>query len=120
MSNTKQNLKILEVEITENDIAELREQGVPEDELPTIGIQKWQRATRFAKRGEHEIKVSIFLNGEILDFLKNRCDEPLEKQINAELRKLMEAEKAQKDKLRQELLNDRTFIHELSEKLKAA
>ncbi len=120
MSKTETNSKILEVEITEKDIEELRDQGVPENELPKTGIQKWRRSTRFAPRNKHEIKVSIFLNGEILDFLRNRSDESLEIQINNELRKIMESEKTQKEKLRQELLNDKKFINELSEKLKAA
>ena len=109
-----------EVEITEKDIQELREQGVPENELPKIGIQKWRRITRFAPREKHEIKISLFLNGEILDFLQNRSDESLEKQINDELRKIMKNEKTQTEKLRQELLNDQKFINELNEKLKAA
>lgn len=120
MNDTETNSTSFEVEITEKDIEELRENGITDDELPKIGIQKWQRTTRFAPRGEHEIKISIYLNGEIVDFLRNRSDKSLERQINDELRTIMETEKLQKEKLRQELLNDQTFISELSEKLKAA
>lgn len=120
MNDTETNSTSFEVEITEKDIAELRESGVAENELPKIGVQKWQRTTRFAPRNKHEIKISIYLNGEILGFLRNRSDESPEKQINDELFKIMTAEKLQKEKLRQELLNDQKFISELSEKLKAA
>jgi hypothetical protein len=121
MSVSEQNSTVFESEVTEEYVAELREQCVPEDELPKVGtIQRWRRSTHYAPRREHEIKISLYLNGEILDFLQSRSDEPLEKQINAELRKIMENEKRHKENLRQELLNDKEFLSELREKLKVA
>jgi hypothetical protein len=110
-----------EYQVTEQDVEELRAEGVPEEDIPAVGtIRKYVRARHYAPRREHEIKISIYLNGEILDFLRQRSDETLEKQINAELRKVMENETKQKENLRQELLNDESFLRELREKLKAA
>ena len=113
--------KIFEYTVTEDDVEELRAEGVPEEEIPAVGtIRKYVRSTHYAPRREQEIKIEIYLNGEIIDFLRHRSDESLEKQINAELRKVMENETKQKENLRQELLNDENFLRELREKLKAA
>lgn len=121
MNTSEKDLTVFDFEVTQEYVEELREQGVPEDELPKVGtIQHWRRSTHYAPRREHEIKISIYLNGEIIDFLRQRSDESLEKQINAELRKVMENETKQKENLRQELLNDENFLRELREKLKAA
>jgi hypothetical protein len=113
--------KVFEYKITESDVEELRAEGVPEEEIPAVGTtRRYIRARHIAPRREHEIKISIYLNGEILDFLRKRSDESLEKQINAELRKIMENETKKKENLREELLNDENFLRELREKLKAA
>ncbi len=113
--------KIMEYEVTEADVRELREDGVPEEEIPAVGtIRRYIRARHIAPRREHKIKKTFYLDGDIMDFLGERSDESLEIQINAELRKMMESETRQKENLRQELLNDKKFLHELREKLKAA
>ena len=121
MNVSEKNMTAFEREVTEEYVAELRGQGIPEDELPTIGtIQHWRRTTHYAPRREHQIKQTFYLDGDILDFLGERSDESLEIQINAELRKIMESEAKKKENLRQELLNDKKFLHELREKLKVA
>ena len=117
MNTTDKTEKESAFEVTPTDYKEGLAKGWTDDDMLKPGIYKVRRATRFREKPE-EIKVQIEL--EVFDFFRQRSDESLEKQINAELRKIMEAEKTQKEKLRRELLNDRTFIHELSEKLKAA
>ena len=117
MNATDKKEKELSFEVTSNDYDEGLAKGWTDDDMLKPGIYKVRRATRFRESPE-EIKVQI--EPGVFDFFRQRSDESLEKQINAELRKIMEAEKTQREKLRQELLNDRTFIHELSEKLKAA
>ena len=113
--------KIMEYEVTEDDVRELREEGVPEEEIPAVGtIRRYIRSRHYAPRREHKIKQTFYLDGDVLDFLRERSDESLEIQINAELRKIMKSEARQKENLRQELLNDEKFLHELREKLKAA
>lgn len=113
--------KIMEYEVTADDVRELQEEGVPEEEIPAVGtIRRYIRARHIAPRREHQIKQSFYLDGDILDFLQERSDAALETQINSELRKIMESEQKQKDNLRKELLNDKKFLHELREKLKVA
>lgn len=121
MNTSEKDTTVFEFEVTEEYVKELQEQGVPEDELPKVGtIQHWRRATRLAPRHQHKIKTTIYLDGDVLDFLGQRSEEPYETQINAELRNLMEFEKQQKNRLRRELLNDEKFLEEISEKLKTA
>ncbi|MGI8669403.1 MAG: hypothetical protein ACR2J3_06065 [Aridibacter sp.] len=114
--------KIMEVETTENDVEELRENGVSEDEIPKAGTKRrYIRSPHITKRSDQQIKVEIYLNGDVLDFLKNRSDESLEKQINTELRKLMRNEKQnQVVDIQRKILNDNEFLRELKDKLKAA
>lgn len=121
MSNSEKNTTVLEFEVTEEYISELREQGVSEEELPKAGtIQQWRRSARIAPRREHKIEIKIYLDGDVLDFLRQRSEDSYETQVNTELRKIMENEIQQKTRLRQELLNDDNFLREISEKLKAA
>lgn len=121
MNVSEKNMTVFEREVTEDDVRELREEGVPEEEIPTVGaIRRYIRSRHYAPRCEHKIKKTFYLDGDILDFLRERSDESLEIQINAELRKIMESEAKKKENLRQELLNDKKFLHELREKLKAA
>lgn len=114
--------KIMEIETTEVDVQELREQGVPEEEIPEVGTKRrYIRARHIAPRREHKIKVELFLDGDVLDFLRERSDESYEKQINNELRKLMESEKENEIvEIQRKILNDNEFLRELKDKLKAA
>lgn len=121
MSETETNSigKIMEVETTEADGQEMRENGIPESEIPEIGSKRrYIRARHIANRSDQKIKVELFLEADILDFLKNRSDESYEKQINSELRKLMEKENV--FEIKSEILNDKDFLRQLRDKLKAA
>lgn len=112
----------MEIETTEAEIEELRKQNVPENEIPEVGTKRrYIRARHIAPRSEHKIKVEIHLDGDILDFLRSRSDESYEKQINSELRKLMESERENEIiEMKRKILNDNEFLRELKDKLKAA
>lgn len=117
--------KIMEIEVTEADVNELRAQGVPENDIPAVGSKRrYVRARHISKRSEQKIKTDIYLDGDILDFLRERSKESYEAQINAELRKIMEAERLSEQnettELQRKLLNDQKFLRELKEKLRAA
>ena len=114
--------KIMEIETTEADVEELRKNGVPELELPAVGTKRrYKRSRHITKRSDQQIKVEIYLDGDVLDFLKNRSDKSLEKQINLELRKLMENEKQNTVvEIQRKILSDNEFLRELKDKLKAA
>ncbi len=76
------------LEITEEDYRRGLEKGWTDDDMLKPGIYKVRRATRFRNK---EIKIKLQVD--TLDFLQNRSDESIEKQINEELHKIMEEEK---------------------------
>lgn len=95
--------KTMDVEYTEQDVREMREQGISEDELPHIGIHKFQRSRFITKRNEQKIKVSLYLDADVLDFFKEAAEkadaESYETQINKELRQTMERKQQKRMKL---------------------
>ncbi len=117
--------KTIDVEYTEQDIQDMREQGVPEDELPCVGVHKFGRSKFITKRSDQKIKVSIFLDADILDFLKELAAKPnaapFQTQINNELRALMEKKQFTSDEVvTLTMLENPKFLSSLAEKLKNA
>ena len=66
----------MEIEYTERDVQEMREHGIAEDELPHTGIHKFRRSRFTVKRSDQKIKVSMYLDADVLDFFKHRETEP--------------------------------------------
>lgn len=117
--------KTMNVEYTEQDIQEMREQGVPEDELPRIGLHKFRRSRFTAKRNDQKIKISIYLDADILDFFKERAAKsnsaPYQTQINNELRAAMgrrERQPPEEEFVTLTMLENPKFLSSLAEKLK--
>ena len=93
MSKSKKDSSVFEFEVTPEDVEELRRDGIPESELPKVGIiQHSPRSGHFAAGDERDGKIPVYVSTEILDFFSRRSDESLEKQINAALREVMENE----------------------------
>ena len=116
--------KTFEVEYTEADIEELRKEGYSEDELPKLGLHTFRRARHFTPRKEQKIKITMYLDGDILDFFKERAKEPnsspYQTQINNELRAVMEGKSLKDEVVTISMLDNPAFISALAEKLKAA
>ncbi len=116
--------KTMDIEYTEQDVQAMREQGVPEDELPRVGIHKFSRSRFAAKRSDQKIKISINLDADVLDFFKERAAEPnsapYQTQINNELRAVMEGRQAQGEVVTLKMLENSAFLSTLAEKLKNA
>lgn len=115
----------IDVKYTEQDIREMREQGIPEDELPEIGIHKFQRSRFITSRSEQKIKISICLDADIIDFYKEQSEKPnavdYQTQINNELRRAIVREKETSDKIvTLKMLENPKFLSSLAEKLKNA
>lgn len=114
----------MNAEYTEQDVQAMREQGVPEDELPTVGVHKFRRSRFTAKRSEQKIKISINLDADVLDFFKERAAEsnsaPYQTQINNELRAVMEGRQTQGEVVTLKMLENSAFLSNLAEKLKNA
>ncbi len=117
--------KEFEVEYTETDIQEMRENGYSEDDLPSVGKHTFRPARHIVARKEQKIKVTIMLDADVLDFYKEQAAKagnlPYQTQINRQLRKAME--KSQNPKSRvvtMEMLENPAFLAELATKLKKA
>ena len=115
----------MDVEYTEQDIQKMREQGVAEDELPHVGLHKFRRSRFAAKRSDQKIKISIYLDADVLDFFKEQAAQPnsapYQTQINNELRNLMEYKRqTQNEFVTITMLENPEFLADLAEKLKNA
>lgn len=115
----------MNIEYTEEDIREMREQGVSEEELPHVGVHKFRRSGFTVQRNDQKIKISIYLDADILDFFKERAAEPnsapYQTQINNELRSAIEREHSpQGDVVTLKMLENPKFLSSLAEKLKNA
>ena len=82
--------RIIEIEVTAADIAQMRADGVPEDEIPPLGtIERYRPARHILKD-----KVAVLLDVDIVDHFKKNADstdsEFYQKQINQALRQAIE------------------------------
>lgn len=115
--------KSFEVEYTEQDIEEMRQKGVSEEDLPSVGKHTFRRSRFITKRSEQKLKVTIMLDADILDFYKERAAKqgnlPYQTQINRELRRAMEKAKQPKSEVvTLEMLENPAFLSDLAKKLK--
>jgi len=120
---TNTTSQTFEVEYTEADLEEMREQGVSEEDMPRAGVHKFRRARHIVPRNQQKLKVTIMLDADILDFYKERAAEqgnlPYQTQINHELRKAMErAKRPKSEAVTLEMLENPAFLSELADKLK--
>ena len=120
---TNSTSKTFEVEYAEADIQEMREKGVSEEDLPSVGKHIFRRSRFITKRSEQKIKVTILLDADILDFYKEQAAKlgnlPYQTQINRELRKAMERkQKPKSEVVTIEMLENPSFLSELANKLK--
>ena len=115
----------MDVEYTEQDIQEMREQGIPEDELPHVGVHKFRRSKFTVERSEQKINISIYLDADVLDFFKGQAAKPnaapFQTQINNELRNAMKRKQQTPDEfVTLTMLENPKFLSTLAEKLKNA
>lgn len=117
--------KTIDVEYTEQDVQDMREQGIPEDELPRVGVHKFGRSKFITERSDQKIKVSIYPDADILDFFKELAAKPnaapYQTQINNELRAVTEKKQLTSDEvITLTMLENPQFLSSLAEKLKNA
>lgn len=114
--------KELTYTVTEEEYrAELAE-GFTEDEVMKPGIYKVRRSPWAEKlRNAKKIKVSIYLDGEVVDYFRLRAEQsnaaPYQTQINSELRKIMENGSGDAASVEDDILNNQKFLKALKEKL---
>ena len=90
MSTT--NERIIEIEVTAADIRQMRADGIPEDEIPSLGaVERYRPSSHILHN-----KVAILLDTDIVDHFKKKAEsgnlEFYQSQINETLRHAIESE----------------------------
>jgi uncharacterized protein (DUF4415 family) len=116
------------LEITQEKYNEMKARGIDEEEIPSVGKHIFRRRTRKINPREAKIKMTMFIDYDILQHFRSRADKPnaapYQIQINQELRAAMERDLAEEenklDEVAKKLLSNPKFLEAISEKLKAA
>lgn len=116
------------LEMTQEKYDEMKARGISEEAIPTVGKHTFRRRTRKLNPSDAKIKLTMFIDGDILQHFRKRAEKPesdeFQTQINQELRAAMERDLAEEEnKIRdvaESLINNPSFINAISEKLKAA
>ncbi len=119
------------IEYTEEDVAEMRAEGIDEDAIPSVGKHVFRRGgfrERYPSfnRKETKARINIYVDLDVLNYFRSRAENPnaapYQTQINAELRKIMERDQAANGSKTEssfdDLLENEEFLSKLSEKLK--
>ena len=118
--------KELILEVTQEEYDEAMKKGWTDDDIQKPGKHKFRRTTRVAKPSESKVKITMWLDGDILIHFQKRASDaqaaPYQTQINAELRKVMERdlsdEALETEKTIRELTANKDFIRAVAEQLK--
>lgn len=116
------------LEMTPEKRDEMKARGIDEEAIPSVGKHVFRRRTRKINPREAKIKMTMFIDGDILQHFKKRAESPnsapYQTQINQELRAAMERDLAMEeenlDAVVERLANNSNFINAVSERLKAA
>jgi len=118
MSSTNKEMTI---EVTEEEYKKELEQGLTDDETLKPGTYKVRRSPWAQKLKGKKLKVSIYLDADILEYFRQRAElphaAPYQTQINNELRKIMETDAQGNGNLENDILNNEEFLRALKEKL---
>ena len=125
-NNKKAEERILEV--TQEEYDEAIAKGWTEDDILPPGKHIFRRRNRNINPREAKIKMTMFIDGDILQHFKKRAETsnaaPYQTQINQELRAIMERDLANEqeklDEVAEKLVNNPRFLNAISERLKAA
>jgi len=98
------NDRIIEVEVTKKDLKKMKAEGVSEKDLPEIGIKRYRPARHILKDKDN---ITLMIDSEILQHFEKRAAkenaEPYQIQINNELRRIMERDRAEEIKNKEKL-----------------
>ena len=116
------------LEVTQEQYDEAMAKGWTEDDILPPGKHIFRRRTRKIDPREAKIKMTMFIDGDVLQHFKKRAENPnaapYQTQINQELRAAMERDLAQDeenlDAVVERLATNPNFINAVSDRLKAA
>ena len=116
------------LEMSQEKYDEMKSRGIDEEAIPSVGRHIFRRRTRKINPCEAKIKMTMFIDGDVLQHFKKRAENPnaapYQTQINQELRAVMQRDLAQDeenlDAVAERLVNNPNFINAVSDRLKAA
>jgi uncharacterized protein (DUF4415 family) len=122
MSKQKSSDKEVLFEMTQEEYDKGLAKGWDADDMMPVGVHKFRRSRWSEKlKKSNKVKVSIYLDGEVLDYFKERAEQPnaapYQTQINHELRKVMENGSSDTKSVGKDILNDKKFLKALKKKL---
>ncbi len=88
--------KIIEVEVTAEDLEKMKSAGVPKKDLPELGTRRYRPARHIIKNKD---KITLLIDSEVLEHFEKRAEKEnaasCQVQINDELRRIMERERTE-------------------------
>jgi len=113
--------KEMTITVTEEEYRKELEQGLTDDETLKPGKYKVRRSPWAEKLKGKKLKVSIYLDADILEYFRQRAKPPhaapYQTQINNELRRVMENDSPDATSLENDILNNKEFLRALKKKL---
>lgn len=107
--------------VTEEEYQEGLAKGWTDDDMLKPGTYKVRRSRFHVKPGDAKVKISMYLDGDIVEYFRKRAENPnaapYQTQINNELRKVMENDTYEKNEVQEKLLNNEEFLRALKKKL---
>ena len=116
------------LETTQEQYDEMKARGIDEEAIPSVGKHIFRRRNRPINPREAKIKMTMFIDGDILQHFKKRAENPnsapYQTQINQELRAAMQRDLTEEsdnlDAVVERLATNPNFISAVSERLKTA
>lgn len=107
--------------VTEEEYQAELASGLKEDEVMKPGTYKVRRSPWAEKLKGSKVKVSIYLDGDVVTYFRNRAEQPnaapYQTQINSELRKIVENGVGNAASVTDQILNNEKFLKALKKKL---
>ena len=120
-STTNTTDKEVTYTVTEKEYQEGLAKGWTDDEMLKPGKYKVRRSRFVVKPQETKVKISLYLDGDILEYFRKRAAEPhaapYQTQINNELRQIMKNDSMDAPSLEKDILNNKEFLRALKKKL---
>lgn len=96
--------RIIEVEVTAEDLKTMKVEGIAETDLPELGVKRYRPARHLAK---DKSKITLLIDAEVLEHFEKRAVKEnaasCQIQINDELRRIMERDRSKELKRKEKL-----------------
>lgn len=96
--------KIIEIEVTTEDLEKMKAEGVSEKDLPELVLKRYRPARHIVR---DKVKITLLLDSEVLKHFEKRAEKEnaasFQFQTNDDLRRIMEREQTEESKDKEKL-----------------